>query len=248
MRLAGLRRAVAWPREREPASRGGPLSVAPARRPAPGRRASAALAALGVAILLAVAAAGSLDRRAMPRLLTDAELRRAGAYMFDSARELPEFALLDHHGERFDRQSLRGRWTLLFFGFSRCPDVCPTTMALLGRFAETLRGLPEQADTQVVMVSVDPARDRVAELARYVPRFNPEFLGVTGELADIQRLAAALATPFHTLPGQGRDYQMEHGAELLLINPRGEFHGFFKAPLELSRLGPAYRSVRAAWG
>ena len=97
------------------------------------------------------------------------------------------------------------------------------------------------------MVSVDPARDDVAVLSQYVPYFNPDFTGVTGDFLDIHRFATALNTPFRKVPGQGENYQVDHSANLVLINPRGDYHGFFRAPLDLAKLKVTYRSVRAVW-
>ena len=205
------------------------------------------LTVLGLVVLIAVIVSGFVYQVQKPRVMTDSELKINGAFMFDTPRALPEFELLDHRGEPFTPQSFRGHWTLVFFGFTHCPDICPTTMAFLNRFIGELEGLPEQEDTRVVMVSVDPARDTPERLAEYVPYFNPEFTGVTGEFLDIHRLATALNTPFRKVPGEGGNYQVDHGANVALINPRGDYHGFFKAPLDLARMKVTYRSVRALW-
>jgi protein SCO1/2 len=205
------------------------------------------LTVLGLLIFIGVVVAGFVHRISQPRVMTDTELRLNGAYMFETPRALPAFELVDHHGKLFDKQRLQDKWTLVFFGFTHCPDICPTTMSLLSRFMQELDGLPEQTDTQVVMVTVDPARDDVAQLAKYVPYFNPDFIGVSGEFMDIHRFATALNTPFRKVPGQGENYQVDHSANLVLINPRGDFQGFFKAPLDLAKLKVTYRSVRAVW-
>jgi protein SCO1 len=205
------------------------------------------LTVVGMLILVALVVAGFVNKVTMPRVMTNTELKINGAYMFETPRALPEISLLDHRGQAFDKANLEERWTLIFFGFTHCPDICPTTMSDLGRFMGMLDGLPEQEDTQVVMVTVDPARDGVEQLAQYVPYFNPEFLGVTGEFLDIHRFATALNTPFRKVPGQGEDYQVDHSANLVLINPRGDYHGFFKAPLDLGKLKVTYRSIRAVW-
>jgi protein SCO1/2 len=205
------------------------------------------LTVLGLLIFIGVVVAGFVHRISQPRVMTDTELRLNGAYMFETPRALPAFELVDHHGKLFDKQRLQDKWTLVFFGFTHCPDICPTTMSLLSRFMQELDGLPEQTDTQVVMVTVDPARDDVAQLAKYVPYFNPDFIGVSGEFMDIHRFATALNTPFRKVPGQGENYQIDHSANLVLINPRGDYQGFFKAPLDLAKLKVTYRSVRAVW-
>ena len=205
------------------------------------------LTVLGLLIFMGIVVAGFVHRISQPRVMTETELRINGAYIFETPRVLPAFELIDHHGEVFDRERLLGKWTLVFFGFTHCPDICPTTMSLLSRFMEQLDGLPEQADTQVVMVTVDPARDDVAQLSTYVPYFNPDFIGVSGEFMEIHRFATALNTPFRKVPNQGENYQVDHSAHLVLINPRGDYQGFFKAPLDLAKLKVTYRSVRVVW-
>ena len=205
------------------------------------------LTVLGLLIFIGIVVGGFVHRVSQPRVMTENELRLNGAYMFETPRALPAFELVDHHGEVFDKERLLGKWTLIFFGFTHCPDICPTTMSLLSRFMEQLDGLPEQAETQVVMVTVDPARDDVAQLAKYVPYFNPDFIGVSGDFMDIHRFATALNTPFRKVPDQGENYQVDHSANLVLINPRGDYQGFFKAPLDLAKLKVTYRSVRVVW-
>jgi protein SCO1/2 len=205
------------------------------------------LTVAGLLVLIAVIVGGFVKQISQPRVMTKSELKLNGAFMFDTPRAIPAFSLLDHRGEPFTGESLKGQWTLMFFGFTYCPDVCPTTMAFLSRFVEALKGLPEYADTRVVMVSVDPARDTPERLAEYVPFFNPSFTGVTGEFLDIHRFATSLNTPFRKVPGEDGDYLVDHSANVVLINPRGDYHGFFKAPLDLAKMKVTYRSVRAVW-
>ncbi len=202
-----------------------------------------------VAIVLAFilfVVASFVYRVQQPRVMSVAEMKINGAYMFDTPRNIGDFSLTDHRGEAFTKERFTGKWTLVFFGFTHCPDVCPTTMTFLSDLMQALEGT-EVEDTQVVMVSVDPARDTVAVLAEYVPYFNPEFIGVTGEFLDIHRFATALNTPFRKTPGQGDDYQVDHSANVVLINPRGDYHGFFKAPLDLAKMKVTYRSARVWW-
>ena len=128
---------------------------------------------LGIAVIVS----GFVHRIQQPRIMTVSEMRANGLFLFDTPRNPGEFALTNHFGEPFTATSLEGDWTLLFFGFTYCPDVCPTTMSFLAEVKDNLVGT-EAASTRVVMVSVDPARDSVDQLAQYVPYFHPEFLGV----------------------------------------------------------------------
>lgn len=202
------------------------------------------VAALLVFILVVVAS--FVHRMQQPRIMTAAEMKANGLYLFATPRSIGELHLVDHRGKPFTNANLQGHWTLVFFGYTSCPDVCPTTMAFLADFMRSLEGT-EAEDTQVVMVTVDPARDTQEKLAAYVPYFDPDFVGVTGEFLDIHRFATALNTPFRKVPGEGENYLVEHGANVALINPRGDYHGFFKAPLDKVKMKETYRSARALW-
>jgi protein SCO1/2 len=197
-------------------------------------------------LFITVIVAGFVHRISLPRVMTESEMKINGLYLLETPRNFGEIALIDHNGKPFTRASLEGRWSLVFFGFTYCPDICPTTMTFLNELMASLEGT-EVEDTRVVMVSVDPARDTVEQLADYVPYFNPEFTGVTGEFLDIHRFATALNTPFRKVPGQGEDYQVDHSANVVLINPKGDYHGFFKAPLDQAKMKVTYRSARALW-
>ena len=199
-----------------------------------------------VLTFITVIVAGFVYRIQQPRVMTPSEMKANGLYLHQTPRKFGEIKLIDHHGEPFTRERLEGRWSLVFFGFTYCPDICPATMAFLDRFMAELEGT-EAADTQVVMVSVDPARDTVEQLAGYVPFFNEDFVGVTGEFLDIHRFATALNTPFRKVPGQDEIYLVEHSANVILINPRGDYHGFFKAPLDQAKMKVTYRSARVLW-
>lgn len=201
---------------------------------------------LALAIFITVVVAGFVHRVQQPRVMTSTEMKINGLYLLETPRNIDEFKLIDHHGEAFTRERLQGRWTLVFFGYTYCPDVCPTTMTFLNEFIGQLEGT-EAEDTEVVLVTVDPARDTQTQLASYVPYFNADFTGVTGEFLDIHRFATGLNTPFRKVPGQDENYQVDHSSNVVLINPRGDYHGFFKAPLDLAKMKVTYRSARVLW-
>ncbi len=204
------------------------------------------LTVLAIVVFMTIIVAGFVNRIQSPRILTASEMQLNGLYIFKTPRNFGEIALLDQNGEAFTRERFLGKWTLVFFGFTYCPDICPTTMSFLNELMGQLEGT-EVEDTEVVMVSVDPARDTVEQLATYVPYFNPDFTGVTGEFLDIHRFATALNTPFRKVPGDDENYQVDHSANVILINPRGDYHGFFKAPLDMAKMKLTYRSARAVW-
>lgn len=163
----------------------------------------------------------------------------ASGTLLQKPRALPDFALLDENAQPFTNRNLEGRWTLIFPGFTYCPDVCPTTLGLL-KNVETQLGDKAQ-NLQVLLFSVDPERDTPDVLNRYVRYFSPRFKGATTAEPALKPLAQALGIAYVKVPGEssggGSDtYTMDHSAALVLINPRGELAGYFTPPLQVDAL------------
>jgi protein SCO1/2 len=198
------------------------------------------LAIVSVAIILVSGFFYSFTRA---RVMTAEELKSQGAYLYENPRTLPNFTLEDDRGDRVTPSTFQGQWNLVFFGFTYCPDICPTTLAQLKAFYQELD--PEvQAETQVWLASVDPARDTPEQLHNYLDFFHPTFRGITGDFLEIHRFATSLNIPFTKVPGGGSNYLVEHSANVALVNPKGHSVGFLKAPLELSKMTRAYLSLR----
>jgi len=206
------------------------------------------LTVAAIVAFMVLIVAGFVNRITLPRILTSSEMQINGLYIHETPRDFGEITLVDHKAQAFTSDRFEGQWSLVFFGFTHCPDICPTTMAFLNQFIDSLED-KEGESTQVVMVTVDPARDTVEQLLSYVPYFNPDFVGVTGEFLDVHRFATALNTPFRKVVSAGGDgaYQVDHSSNVVLVNPRGDYHGFFKAPLDLAKMKLTYRSARALW-
>ena len=200
----------------------------------------------GVLLFMSIVVASFIHRVGEPRIMSLAETRANGLFLFDTPRDVGDFSLTDHRGLSFTRDDLTDRWTLIFFGFTHCPDICPTTMAELAELKSQLADT-EASDARVVMVSVDPARDTPDRLAQYVPYFHPDFIGVTGEFADILSVAQRLNAPFRKVSEPDGGYQMEHSANVMLMNPRGDYHGFFRAPLDIPKMRVTLRSTQYLW-
>jgi protein SCO1/2 len=141
-------------------------------------------------------------------------------------RALPEFAFTDQAGRPVGPEDFAGHWSLVFTGFTHCPDVCPTTLALM---AELRRRL-EREDLRFVFVSVDPERDTPEAIARYVAHFDPMILGLTGPRAEMERFTAGLGLAQVRNPGVDGDYTVDHSTAFVLINPDGRLAGYFQAP------------------
>ena len=167
--------------------------------------------------------------------LDTADLLDAGIVMLPQGRDVPDLTLTNQNGEPVSMKSLEGRWNLLFFGYTFCPDICPATLAELRQ----LRGqLPEAARQrmQPILVSVDPERDTPAQLKKYLEYFGAEFIGLTGSLDDIQTLANAAGVPFIPADTSKDNYTVDHGGNLALIGPDGRLRGFVRAPLRTEKL------------
>jgi len=161
-----------------------------------------------------------------PRTLTSEQLRELGFYRFDAPRLINDFSLIDHTGTTVGLDELQGQWSLLFFGFTFCPDICPTTLSVLNEAVSRLEHPP-----QVIMVSVDPERDTPDKLANYVPAFNSTFRGFTGEFDEIVSLAAQVNIAFGKVPGpELGTYLVSHTASIVVVNPMARYEGFIKAP------------------
>ena len=155
------------------------------------------------------------------------------------ARRIPPFTLTDHDGAAFGLDRLRDKWSLLFFGFTHCPDICPGTLYELQQVDQRLAdsGVPA-SDYQVIFVSVDPERDDPARLKEYVTYFDPEFMGVTGSHAEMGPLTRVLGIAYRIDEHEAGtpDYGVDHSASVLLVNPDGRLHGVFPAPLDAAEM------------
>ncbi|MBF0358343.1 MAG: SCO family protein [Magnetococcales bacterium] len=143
----------------------------------------------------------------------------------------PSFNLTDHDNRPFNLSRLKNRWSFLFFGYTHCPDICPTVLGEAAELFEHLRLDKKIYDSsQLVFISVDPGRDTPESLKEYVAYFNKDFTGVTGEQEQIKKLSKQLAAVYMISPEKDEDgdYQVFHSSSLFLINPNGEFFAIFK--------------------
>ena len=180
------------------------------------------------------------------------ELRSLGFTAFPQPQAVPEFQLQDAAGGAFDTERLRGRWSLLFFGYANCPDICPLTMSELGK-AEDL--LLEGGDEtfQGILVTVDPERDSPEALRAYVGAFSDHFVGVTGGVAAIGAFARSLHAGFskqapaadgHTEAGDaGSGYLMDHSSHLAVVSPDVRHVGYLRAPFDARQIATLVRAL-----
>lgn len=184
-------------------------------------------------ILLALVAAGGSVFLVNSPLLQPSEPQHA--LRLPSPLELPEFTLQDQDGSPLTDEWFEDQWTLAFFGFTHCPDICPATLQVLMLARAQLAGaIPESELPEILLVSVDPGRDSPDVLKQYVAHFGAGVSGATGQLQELQKLTRTLGVYFAKEdPGAGDDpanYNVAHSAHVVVIDDQGNYSAVFSAP------------------
>lgn len=204
------------------------------------------LTVIGVLVFSTLTIGALVNKLSSPRILNPYQLRDYGALILDTPRPFSDFALVDQLGNEIGKQRLTGRWSILFFGFTHCADICPTTLSILATMYSALT--PEdQDDLQIVLVTVDAQRDTPQRMQEYLTEFHRDFIGITGNPYAILKLAAEVNIAYDATVSADEDYQIPHSGDLVLINPEGELHGYFRPPFEHGNLRVAWRSLRATY-
>lgn len=164
------------------------------------------------------------------------------ATVFNTARIVDHFTLNDQKQQIFTEENLQKHWTFMFFGFTRCADICPTTMAVLKQVYERIPA-SRQNPAQVVFVTVDPENDTPEKLSQFVQSFHQDFIGVTGtpqELTQLQHNLGIMAMPANH-PKVGK--MIEHSGSIIVIDPQGEFYALFTAPHDVDDIVHDYKNM-----
>jgi protein SCO1/2 len=162
-------------------------------------------------------------------------------------RALADFSLIDNRGRSFGAQNLRGHWSLLFFGYTDCPDYCPTTLTTLAALEKQLRAAKTVAPPQVIFVSVDAKRDTPARLNQFVPNFDPEFIGLTAaNQPAIEALAKTWGVAVNIQYGADGNYIVDHSTVIFVIDPAGHLAAILTGPFTVDALQSDYRRIVTA--
>ncbi len=155
------------------------------------------------------------------------------------AKTIADFVLQDEEAKNFSLVGFQGRWSLLFFGFTSCPDICPNTLYQLKQVRAELAGnLAEDELPIIYLVSVDPDRDTPEKLAEYLSFFDPAFKGLTGDDRQLRALTMQLGIAYHVAQHDenSEDYAVDHSATLVLLNPQAQMYGVFPAPQQAAAI------------
>ncbi len=174
------------------------------------------------------------------------------ATVLDVPVPLLQFSLNDHNGHLFTPYNFTRRWTFMFFGYTHCPDVCPTALVDMNSIYHNLAGTNDLTEkkfgvgTQFVFITVDPERDTVRDLKEYVPFFNEHFIGLTGDKDMIESIARPLGIAYRRVPVKNtdKDYLVDHSASILLIDPLGRMRAVFSPPHVPKMIVADFRKIR----
>ncbi|MDC0434082.1 SCO family protein [bacterium] len=152
-------------------------------------------------------------------------------------KTVKEFNLLDVNGDSIDQSVFDDQWSLVFFGFTHCPDICPITLQIMKEVVATLDEQAQQ-DLQIIFVSVDPARDTPEVLKKYIGYFDENFVGITGDVNEVHDLTSSLGivASFTANDSDPDNYGVDHTASLLLIDPQHRVRAKVSPPLEADKI------------
>lgn len=156
---------------------------------------------------------------------------------------LEPFTLVDHEARPFTLDRLEGRWTLLVFGYTHCPDVCPVTLAQVRDTRALLEQQSPRLDVAAVFVSIDPERDTPDRVAAYVAAFDEDLIGVTGTAEAIAAFAGQLRVKYAPTDSSSGGYLVDHSSSVALLTPRAELTALFSVPLRPERLASDLRAI-----
>lgn len=166
-------------------------------------------------------------------------------YLFWEAKELAPFTLMGAKENQLELNGIKEKWSFLFFGYTHCPDVCPVTLGMMGMTFKHLERIPSIAPLiQGVFISVDPRRDTPALLKEYVTYFNPNFIGVTGNTAQIDNITRQIGALYTLHDEESKEeYLVSHNSTIFLIDPRGRLYGRFPPPHNPKEMASAFTAI-----
>ncbi|RXR05165.1 SCO family protein [Pseudoxanthomonas composti] len=198
---------------------------------------------VGIILLLALAAGLGLlaARKVWQPKANGAWPETSSVTLFPQSRPLPEFALQQSDGTQLTAGELNGHWTLVFLGFTYCPDVCPTTLAELAKAQKQWSTLPDSVRPRVLFVSVDPERDSPMRAGEYAHAFHRDTLAATADLPTLEKFAQSLSFVFMKAKGENfdrnpQDYSVDHSANIAVLDPSGRYAGIITPPFNPSAI------------
>ena len=189
-----------------------------------------------------------INKLTTPRYLSAPELLVNGFYVFPESKAFSDFALMTVNNKTINQDDLKGKWTLMYFGFTRCPDECPVAMSLIRNLYTTLEKKEfDFSDKQTILVTIDPENDSPEIVDKYAKAFNQDFIGARGNRPMLLSLATQLNVMVIEPPVNHQHHSIDHlenhTNNILLIDPQGKFFGFFRPPFDEEKFLLTFQSV-----
>ena len=203
-------------------------------------------------LLIVVALATGLGLWASPRYFAAPATTRPTVTSFTllpTPRSLPAFALQQSDGSPLNQDELKGHWTIVFLGFTHCPDICPTTLAQLAGAQKHWATMPEASRPRILFVSTDPERDSPKLTGDYAHAFHADTLAATAPLPQLQAFARSLSLVFMKIPGSSGkpdDYSIDHSAALVLLDPQARMAGVVQPPFDVKGIADDLTALTGA--
>ena len=208
-------------------------------------QANLALAVIGLIALIIGLAVFNMNTH-VKSVAIDEQLQHA-TYLYDQQVAIPDFKFIDQHGQSFTKQNIKGKWTLWFFGFTHCPDICPTTLATLSHSLSLIDTQLAEQDLSIVFVSVDPGRDTPTHINNYISGFDSRIIGTSAydeSLAVFLKNMGIIAT-LNKADETDTSYQVDHSSAVYLIAPDSAITAVFNTPHQASTIAADYLTIRA---
>lgn len=167
-------------------------------------------------------------------------------------QDISPFQLTGIDSKTFTNEKLRGKWSMIFFGFTNCPQLCPTTLSTLNKMYRQLQHEKVMSLPQIVFISVDPERDTPQTVQKYVTSFNHQFIGATGKKTALTKLTKEMSVMYMKVQKPNSkdktDYLIDHSGTILLTNPQGKLFAVFSTPHDAKKLSHDVRTIEQIYG
>ncbi len=170
--------------------------------------------------------------------------------LFDPPRPLPDFSLRQSDGTQLVPGELNGHWTLVFLGFTHCPDICPLTLSQIAQAQQQWESIPDAVRPRVLFVSVDPERDTPDRIGEYAHAFHKDTLAATADIPSLERFARSLSLVFAKVPPEdgapAEQYSVDHSATMAVLDPQGRMSGVVQQPYDPAALAADLAALTTA--
>lgn len=162
---------------------------------------------------------------------------QAVTWLGEQAKPLPAFELTDHNNKAFNNETIKGKWNLMFFGYTNCPDICPDTLTMLVNMVDQIKDENVLDQLQITFISVDPERDSQEKMKAYVTYFNKDFMSARADIDSVNTLTDATGILHYIVKSKDGDvYEVAHSGSLILVDPQARFSGVFSSPHDSSKI------------